>query len=123
MTKIGRRRLAAFATTGRVGEMDSIPWLSDLEELSGFDLGFFVLVVIIATLAAGFFADAMTQRSGFGPIPNGILALIGVCGGIYLRYRLFATYRADDAIVTITMAIAGEFVFLFVLILAKSRLF
>ena len=66
-------------------------------------------------------ADAMTQRAGFGPIPNGILALIGVCGGIYLRYQLFAHYRADDAIVTIAMAIAGAFVLLLVLILAKSR--
>ena len=102
--------------------MNSIPWLSDLEELSGFDLAFFVLVVIIATLAAGFFADAITQRSGFGPIPNGILVLIGVCGGIYLRYRLFASYRADDALLTIGMAIATAIVLLFVLILAKSRL-
>jgi uncharacterized membrane protein YeaQ/YmgE (transglycosylase-associated protein family) len=102
--------------------MNSIPWLSDLEELSGFDLAFFVLGVFIVTLAAGFFADAITQRSGFGPIPNGILALIGVCGGIYLRYRFFATYRADDALLTFGIAIATAIILLFVLILAKSRL-
>ena len=103
--------------------MNSIPWLSDLRELSGFEFAFFVLALIIGTLVAGFFADAMTQRLGFGPIPNGILALIGACGGVYLRYRWFALYRADDAIVTITMAIAGAFVLLFVLILVKSRIF
>jgi uncharacterized membrane protein YeaQ/YmgE (transglycosylase-associated protein family) len=101
--------------------MNSIPWLSDLRQLSGFELTFFALLLIIGILMAGFFADAMTQRAGFGPIPNGILALIGVCGGIYLRYQLFAHYRADDAIVTIAMAIAGAFVLLLVLILAKSR--
>jgi uncharacterized membrane protein YeaQ/YmgE (transglycosylase-associated protein family) len=102
--------------------MNSIPWLSDLEELSGFDLAFFVLVVIIVTLAAGFFADAITQRSGFGPIPNGILALIGVCGGIYLRYQLFAPFRADDLVLTIGMAIATAFILIFALVVAKSRL-
>jgi uncharacterized membrane protein YeaQ/YmgE (transglycosylase-associated protein family) len=103
--------------------MNSIPWLSDLKELSGFEFAFFVLALIIGTLVAGFFADAMTQRLGFGPIANGILALIGVCGGIYVRYRFLTVFRADDAIVTITMAIAGAFVLLFVLILAKSRIF
>jgi len=103
--------------------MSSIPWLSDVRELSGFELAFFVLALIIGTLVAGFLADAMTRRLGFGPIANGILALIGVCGGIYLRYQWFASYRADDAIVTTSMAIAGAFILLFVLILAKSRIF
>ena len=103
--------------------MNSIPWLSDLKDLSGFELSFLVLIVIIATLATGFVTDVITQGSGFGPFLNGILALIGVCGGIYLRYRLFAPYRADDVVLTIGMAIATALVLLFALVLAKNRVF
>jgi uncharacterized membrane protein YeaQ/YmgE (transglycosylase-associated protein family) len=116
-------RSAAFATARRVIGMNSIPWLADLKDLSGFELSFLVLIVIIATLATGFVTHVITQSSGFGPFPNGVLALIGACGGIYLRYRLFAAYRGDDVALTIGMAIAGALVLLFALILAKSRIF
>ena len=102
--------------------MNSIPWFSDLKDLSGVELSFLVVVTIIATLVTGFVIDVIIQGSGLGPFLNGILALIGVCGGIYLRYRFFATYRADDALLTFGIAIATAIILLFVLILAKSRL-
>jgi uncharacterized membrane protein YeaQ/YmgE (transglycosylase-associated protein family) len=116
-------RAAAFAAAGRVVDMNSIPWLADLKDLSGFELTFLVLIVVIATFATGFVTHVITQSSGFGPIPNGILALVGACGGIYLRYRLFAAYRGDDVALTIGMAIAGALLLLFALILVKSRVF
>jgi uncharacterized membrane protein YeaQ/YmgE (transglycosylase-associated protein family) len=102
--------------------MNSIPWLADIKELSGFELSFLVLIVIIATLATGFVIDVITQNHGFGPFLNGILALIGVCAGIYLRYHLFMPYRGDDLVLTIGVAIATAFVLLFALVLAKSRI-
>jgi uncharacterized membrane protein YeaQ/YmgE (transglycosylase-associated protein family) len=102
--------------------MNSIPWLSDIEGLSGFELSFLILIVIITTLVMGFVTHVITQSFGFGPFLNGILGLIGACCGIYLRYRLFAFYRADDATLTSVMAIAGAFILLFALVLAKSRI-
>jgi hypothetical protein len=102
--------------------MNSIPWLADIGELSGFELSFLVLIVIIATLATGFVIDVIVQNYGFGPFLNGLLALLGVCAGIYLRYLLFMPYRADDLVLTIGMAIATAFVLLFALGLAKSRM-
>ena len=101
--------------------MSSIPWLADIKELSGLELSFLALIVVIATLATGFVIDVIVQNYGFGPFLNGIVALIGVCAGIYLRYLLFTPYRADDLVLTIGMAIASAFVLLFALALAKSR--
>jgi hypothetical protein len=102
--------------------MNSIPWFSDLKDLSGVELSFLVVVTIIATLVTGFVIDVIIQGSGLGPFLNGILALIGVCGGIYLRYQLFAPFRADDLVLTIGMAIATAFILIFALVVAKSRL-
>ncbi|WP_158816378.1 hypothetical protein [Methylocapsa sp. S129] len=102
--------------------MNSIPWLANMKDLSGAEFSFLILIVIIAVLATGFVLDVIARGSGFGPFLNGVLALIGVCAGIYLRYRLFAPFRADDLVLTIGFAIGTAFVLFFALGFAKSRL-
>jgi hypothetical protein len=102
--------------------MHSIPWLAGLAELSTLDLWFLALGIIVAWLAAGFIIDLVMRDAGVGPYADGILALIGVCAGIYLRYRLFALYRPDDLYLTVGWAIGTAFLLLFGLGMAKSRL-
>lgn len=102
--------------------MNSIPWLAALEDFSTMDYVFLAVGVIVACLAIGFIIDLIMRDSGLGPAANGVLAMIGVCVGIYLRYRLFAPYRADDVYLTSGLAIGAAFVLLFMLGLAKSRL-
>jgi hypothetical protein len=101
--------------------MSSIPWLADLEYLSSFETVLLVLLVIIGCMAAGFAIDVIMRDLGLGPFPNGILALIGVCAGIYVRYRLFAHYHADDVFLTISFAIAIPIVPFLGFAFAKSR--
>jgi hypothetical protein len=113
----------ASAIAPWVTGMNSIPWLADVNDLSSPDFSFLVLIVIIVSLATGFVMDVITQRSGFGTIANGILALIGVCAGIYLRYRLLAPYRADELVLTSGFAAGTAFVLFLALSFAKSRLF
>jgi hypothetical protein len=83
---------------------------------------FLILVVIVGCLTAGFVTDLIMKDLGLGPAPNGVLALIGVCAGVYLRYRLFAPYRADDAVITIGFAMGCAFLMFLALGLAKSRI-
>ena len=101
--------------------MNSITWRADIQDLSSVELGFLMLAVIISCIATGFLVDLIMQDLGLGPAPNGIVGLIGVCAGIYLRYRLFAPYRADDLVLTIGFAMGSAFVLFFALGLAKSR--
>jgi uncharacterized membrane protein YeaQ/YmgE (transglycosylase-associated protein family) len=103
--------------------MRSIPWLADLQYLPPVELFLLVLMVIVACMATGFASDAIMKKQGFGPVYNGILALIGVCAGIYLRYRWFSHYRADDVYTTIGFAMGSAIVLLLVLSFVKNRFF
>ncbi|MGA2795380.1 MAG: hypothetical protein ABSE69_18035 [Roseiarcus sp.] len=100
--------------------MSAIPWLADLEKLPSGELSFLFLMVVVGCLTAGFVLDLIMKDLGLGPAPNGVLALIGVYAGIYLRYRLFAPYRADDAVMTVSFAMGCAFLLLIALAVAKS---
>jgi hypothetical protein len=103
--------------------LSSIPWLADLADLSGAEWSFLVLMVIVACLVAGFVLDVIVKNLGFGPAPNGVLALVGVCAGVYLRYRLFAPYRTDDAFLTVSFSVGTVFFLFLFLGMAKARVF
>jgi hypothetical protein len=100
--------------------VNAIPWLADLEQLSSGELSFLFLMVVVGCLTTGFVLDVIMKDLGLGPAPNGVLALIGVCAGVYLRYRLFAPYRADDAMMTVGFAMGCAFLLVIALGVAKS---
>ena len=97
--------------------MNAIPRLADLQELSSGESCFLILMGIVGCVTTGFVVDAVMQDLALGPGPNGALAFIGVCTGIYLQYRLLAPFRADDA----TMTIGFAFLLFIELGAAKSR--
>jgi hypothetical protein len=108
-----------IAPNGSIG-VNAIPWLADLEKQSSGELSFVFLMVVVSCLTMGFVLDLIMKDLGLGPAPNGVLALIGVCLGIYLRYRLLAPYRADDAVMTVGFAMACAFLLLIALAVTKS---
>jgi hypothetical protein len=76
--------------------MNSIPWLADMNDLSGAEMSLVGLIAIVASLATGFVIDVIAQRAAFGTFINAVLALAGACGGIYLRYHWLGSSRIDD---------------------------
>lgn len=97
--------------------------MTDVNELSAGEFSFLVFMLLVASIIAGFIIHAIVQDAGFGPVPNGVFALIGACGGIYLRYRFLAPYRADDLILTIGFALGTAFALFLTLALIRSRVF
>jgi hypothetical protein len=108
------------APQGFVG-MSTIPWLADLQDLPPFEMAFLILIVIVACMATGFFVDAAMKNLGLGPISNGVVALVGVFGGVYLRYRLIGSRFGDDAFVTIGFGVGFAVCLFLVMALARSR--
>jgi uncharacterized membrane protein YeaQ/YmgE (transglycosylase-associated protein family) len=101
--------------------MNAIPWFKDLEELSTGEFAFLCLMLLIACLAAGFIIDVIMKDAGFGVAPNGVFALVGACAGIYLRYRLLASFHADDLFLTIGFALGTASLLFAALALVKGR--
>jgi uncharacterized membrane protein YeaQ/YmgE (transglycosylase-associated protein family) len=100
--------------------VNAIPWLAELEKQSSGELSLLFLMVVVSCLLMGFVADLIMKDLGLGPAPNGLLASIGACVGIFLRYRLFAPFRADDAVLTVGFAIGCALLLLLALAVAKS---
>ncbi len=100
--------------------MNAIPWIAELKEQSTGELSFLFLMVVVGCLTMGFLLDLIMKDFGLGPAPNGVLALVGVCAGIYLRYLLLAPYRPDDAVMTIAFAMGSALLLLMVLAVTKS---
>jgi uncharacterized membrane protein YeaQ/YmgE (transglycosylase-associated protein family) len=103
--------------------VSSIPWMKDVNELSTGEFSFLLFMLLIGCMIAGFIIHAIVRDAGFGPAPNGVLASLGACAGIYLRYRLLAPYRADDLPLTIGFAIGAAFLLFLALAYVRSRVF
>ncbi|MGO8800313.1 MAG: hypothetical protein ACLQE9_02395 [Roseiarcus sp.] len=101
--------------------MSTIPWLADLQDLSPFETVFLILIIIVVCMASGFLLDAAMKNLGLGPITNGIVALIGVFAGVFLRYRLLGSRYADDVFVTIGFGLGFAVLLFLGMAFAKSR--
>ena len=84
--------------------MHTIPWITDIEALSGFELTAVGMMVLVSAWGAGFLADNAMGQFGLGPVINGILALFGAFGGLYLRYAYIHPPADLDVVVTLGFA-------------------
>ena len=100
--------------------MTAIPWIAELKEQSSGELSLIFLMVVVGCLTIGFALDLIMKDLGLGPAPNGVLALVGVGAGVYLRYLLLEPFRADDAVMTIAFALGCTLLLLIALAVAKS---
>jgi hypothetical protein len=81
--------------------MHTIPWLADLEALSGFEM---TAVGIVSAWGAGYLTDNAMGQYGLGPAINAIVTLLGVFAGLYLRYAYVHTSADLDLSVTLAFA-------------------
>ena len=102
--------------------MHSIPWLASVEEMPTLEIWVVVLGVAAAGLATGFTLDYIMGGAGFGPAANGILGLIGVALGVYLRYAVIGYQPQYDFYLSMGVPFVTSAVLLFILGFIKSRL-
>jgi hypothetical protein len=102
--------------------MHTIPWLVSIEELPTLELWVLALGVTAGCFATGLTLDVILRENGLGTAANGVLTMVGLFLGIYLRYRLFDSYSAYDGYLTTSVAFATASVLLFTLCFIKSRL-
>ena len=84
--------------------MHTIPWIVDLEALSGFELTAVGMMILVSAWGAGYLADNAMGQFGLGPVLNAIITLLGVVAGLYLRYAYIHTSAELDLSVTLAFA-------------------
>jgi hypothetical protein len=84
--------------------MHTIPWLADLEALSGFEMTAVGMMVLVSAWGAGYLTDNAMGQYGLGPAINAVITLLGVFAGLYLRYAYIHTSADLDLSVTLAFA-------------------
>ena len=99
------------------------PFFDTIWNFEGFEMVAFYLALFIGLLAAGFFIDMLMQRQGFGPLLNGIYALLGAFIGLYLRYNYFlrAPWFGYEPYVTMGLIFGSIAILLLALALVRNR--
>jgi hypothetical protein len=103
--------------------MHTIPWITDIEALSGFELTAVGMMVLVSAWGAGFLADNAMGQFGLGPVINGIVTLLGVFGGLYLRYAYIHLPADLDLGVTLGFAAVTPAILLMAIGIARGYIF
>jgi hypothetical protein len=103
--------------------MHTIPWLAELEDLSGFEMTAVGMIILVSAWGAGYMTDNAMGKFGMGPAVNGVIALLGVCAGVYLRYRYVVAPADWDAGLTLGFAASTPIVLLLAIGVVRGRLF
>ncbi len=90
-----------------------------LEQYSSEVLLFILLAVLIGGFVIGFVTDTVMGDRGFGPVGNGMLAMLGAVVGIYIRNTFFGRMDPGDLLVTGIFAAATATLLLLLLGVAK----
>jgi hypothetical protein len=85
--------------------MHAIPWIVDLEALSGFELTAVGMMILVSAWGAGYLADNAMGQFGLGPVLNAVITLLGVYAGLYLRYAYI--HPPADLDLSVTLAFAA----------------
>ena len=83
-----------------------------------FWLGVFVGFVLI-----GFVLDFLMGRQGFGPYVNSVLALLGVFGGLYVRYNFMTHYLRYEPYLSFVLLFAAPVLLVVTLSFLRTRVF
>ncbi|HXW20658.1 MAG TPA: hypothetical protein VEK35_09160 [Roseiarcus sp.] len=103
--------------------MHTIPWIADIEALSGFELTAVGMMVLVSAWGAGFLADNAMGQAGLGPVINAVVTLIGAFAGLYLRYAYIHPPADLDVVVTLGFAALTPALLLLAIGVIRGRLF
>ena len=99
------------------------PFFVTIHELEGFEMVAFWLGAFVAFVLIGFVLDFLMGRQGFGPYINSILALIGVFGGLYVRYNFMTPYLRYEPYVSFGLLFAAPVLLVVILSFLRTRVF
>ena len=99
------------------------PFFTMIHGLEGFEKVCFWLAVFVGFVLIGFVLDYLMGRQGFGPYVNSILALIGVFGGLYVRYNYMAPYLRYEPYLSFGLLFAAPLLLVLLLSFMRSRVF
>lgn len=99
------------------------PFFQMIDALEGFELVCFWLAVFVAFFLIGFVLDYLMGRQGFGPYVNSVLALIGACLGLYLRYNYFLGYVRYEPYLSFTLLFAAPVALILILSFMRTRVY
>jgi TRAP-type uncharacterized transport system fused permease subunit len=99
------------------------PFFTMIHGLEGFEKVCFWLAVFVGFVLIGFVLDYLMGRQGFGPYINSILALIGVFGGLYVRYNYMTPYLRYEPYLTFGLLFAAPLLLVLLLSFMRSRVF
>jgi hypothetical protein len=103
--------------------MHTIPWLSEINDLSGVDWVLFGLIIFVVASGAGFIVHAIMKEAGFGPLANGVIALVAALGGCWIRYRFLAHAPGNDMAITALFAMGTPLLVLYTMGTVNLRYF
>lgn len=90
-----------------------------IDQYSSETLIFIALAILIGGFVIGFITDAVMGERGFGPVGNGMLAMLGAVVGIYIRNTYFGRMDPGDIVVTGVFAAAAATLLLLIFGVAK----
>ena len=91
-----------------------------LDHYSGDTLFMILLLACIGGTVVGYITDSVMGDRGFGPIGNGLLTVLGVVAGIYVRNTFFGRMEPGDLALTGIFAAIAATLLLLCLGVAKS---
>ena len=99
------------------------PFFLMINGLDGFEKVCFWLAAFVGFVLSGFILDFLMGRQGFGPYINSVLALLGVFGGLYVRYNYMTPYLRYEPYVSFTLLFAAPVLLVVVLSFLRTRVF
>jgi hypothetical protein len=99
------------------------PFFLMIRDLDGFEMVCFWLVAFVGFVLIGFVLDFLMGRQGFGPYVNSILALIGVFGGLYVRYNFMTPYLGYEPYLSLGLLFAAPVLLVLTLSFMRTRVF
>jgi hypothetical protein len=99
------------------------PFFAMVQNLEGFEMVCFWLAAFVGFVLIGFVLDYLMGRQGFGPYINSVLALIGVFGGLYVRYNYMTPYLRYEPYLTFGLLFATPLLLVLVLSFMRTRVF
>jgi hypothetical protein len=99
------------------------PFFQMIQDLEGFEMVCFWMAAFVGFVLVGFLLDYLMGRQGFGPYINSILALVGVFGGLYLRYNFLTPYLRYEPYLTFGVLFATPVLLVVTLSFMRTRVF
>ncbi|MGO4873022.1 MAG: hypothetical protein ACLPGW_20875 [Roseiarcus sp.] len=99
------------------------PFFTMINSLEGFEFVCFWLAAFVGFVLIGFLLDYLMGRQGFGPYVNSVLAVGGVCAGLYVRYNYCLPYVRYEPYLSFGLLFTAPVFLVLILSFMRTRVF